>query len=965
MAPTAVERHVNGVQTNGLLGPQTLIQILENAALSEDEARKETGLWLYKPETDGTLPLRWTYKELLSDAKSKAKILLHYLETQFPADTLAEKRKIVLLHFDNHVDGIAWFWAVVSAGLLPAISPPLSANVAQQEQHIQHLTTLLETPVVLSTDRLIKRYPELGSGSLTVTIEQLLSQASNVVIDEPHNTTNGKYEAQPPSGEEPAVLMLTSGSTGNAKAVELTVPQLIAAVRGKSKALRVSENARFLNWIGLDHVANLVEIHLLAMYNKADQVQMQAHDVISDPILFLKAIDTHRVTNTFAPNFFLALLTKRLAIAESEASTITDLDLSCLETVVSGGEANLVETAKVLCAQLEKLGVRRSVLYVAYGLTESSAGLTYGLFDPEYEDHEEHEFASIGKSTVAAKVRVFGDGKEAEPYEIGELQLSGNAIFKSYYRDPEATKKSFTSDGWFMTGDRGYIDRNGGLNIAGRSKEILIINGVNRAPQDIEAALETASLVGVVSSYFATFSHRPKGSDTEGYCVVYSPENTFEDPKRRDEIAESIARAASVVPGVRPEWLIPLPVSRLEKSSLGKLSRTRLKKQFDQGVFDDVRIRSRIPIQTYVHASYVAPSNKTETKVVEALSEMLEMPANLISVDRTIFELGVTSLTLFRFEHLLRKHISLDVGVSIITFLNSPVIRDIATAIDNANSHEYNPVAQLQARGSKLPLWLVHPASGNVLAFLPLARTIVDRPLYALTARGLGNNEKLFDSIPEMADTYFQHVKRTQPKGPYALTGYSLGTTVAFELAKRLEANGDEVAFCAALDSPPHIIPLVGPLDWTAAAIRVTYFLELIAQDDIPKYEVEFKGLSQVEVVNRLLEVSFPEQLAKLKLTTAQLMAIVHVTDNFGKMGKVYQPEGTVRKMDVFYCIPLKSVCLNKEKWVAEHLGAWQDFSREPIEVIECEGDHADMLNAEYVEGFEQRLSKVLAARGI
>jgi surfactin synthase thioesterase subunit len=164
----------------------------------------------------------------------------------------------------------------------------------------------------------------------------------------------------------------------------------------------------------------------------------------------------------------------------------------------------------------------------------------------------------------------------------------------------------------------------------------------------------------------------------------------------------------------------------------------------------------------------------------------------------------------------------------------------------------------------------------------------------------LGNNEKLFDSIPEMADAYFQHVKRTQPKGPYALTGYSLGTTVAFELAKRLEANGDEVAFCAAMDSPPHIISLVGPLDWTATAIRVTNFLEPIAQDDIPKHEVEFQGLSQVEVVNRLLEVSFPEQLAKLKLTPTQLMAIVHVTDNFGKIGKVYQPQGTVRKMDVF-----------------------------------------------------------------
>ncbi|CRG90561.1 hypothetical protein PISL3812_07605 [Talaromyces islandicus] len=960
MAPPVAELGVDSTQGNGLVD---LVGILHHAALSKDEVGKERGLWLYEPGTDGTLPVRWTYKELLSEAKRKASILSRYLEAQVPAGLSGVKRKVVLLQFDNHIDSIAWFWAVVSAGLLPAISPPLSANVAQREQHIQHLMTLFETPVVLSTDRLIKRYPELGSGPLTVTIEQLLSsQSSNNIIDDHNPTTNGKYESRPPRGEEPAVLMLTSGSTGNAKAVELTVPQLVASVRGKSKALNVSENACFLNWIGLDHVANLVEIHLLAMYNKVDQVQLQAHDVISEPVLFLKVIHTHRVTATFAPNFFLALLTKRL---ESEASSITGLDLSCLKTITSGGEANLVETGKALCAQLEKLGVTKCPLYIAYGLTESGGGLSYGLFDAEYEDDQGREFASIGKPTIAVKVRVFGDGKETEPYELGELQLSGDAIFKRYYRDPEATKNSFTPEGWFMTGDRGYIDRTGALNIVGRRKEILIINGVNRAPQDIEAALETANLPGVVSSYFAAFSHRPKGSDTEGYCVVYSPEITFEDPKRRDEIAESIARAAAVIPGVRPEWLIPLPLSRLEKSSLGKLSRTRLKKQFDQGVFDDVRIRSRTPIQTYVHASYVAPSNDTEQKVVEALSYMLEMPANLISVDRTIFELGVTSLTLFRFERLLRQHISLDVGVSIITLLNSPVIRNIATAIDNANSHEYNPVAQLQARGSKLPLWLVHPASGNVLAFLPLARTMVDRPLYALTARGLGNNEKLFDSIPEMADTYFEHVKRTQPKGPYALTGYSLGTTVAFELAKRLEANGDKVAFCAALDSPPHIIPLVGPLDWTAAAIRVSYFLELIAQDDIPKYEVEFRGLSQVEVAERLLEVSFPEQLAKLKLTTAQLMAIVHVTDNFGKMGKVYQPKGLVRKMDVFYCIPLKSVCLDKQKWVAEHLGAWQDFSREPIELIECEGDHADMMNAQYVEGFEQRLSKVLAARGI
>lgn len=82
-------------------------------------------------------------------------------------------------------------------------------------------------------------------------------------------------------------------------------------------------------------------------------------------------------------------------------------------------------------------------------------------------------------------------------------------------------------------------------------------------------------------------------------------------------------------------------------------------------------------------------------------------------------------------------------------------------------------------------------------------------------------------------------------------------------------------------------------------------------------------------------------------------------------MGKKYEPEGKIKKMDVFYCTPLHSVCLSKEKWVSDQLAKWQDFSREPIEFIECEGDHADMLNSTYVEGFEERLNRVLAARGL
>ena len=170
---------------------------------------------------------------------------------------------------------------------------------------------------------------------------------------------------------------------------------------------------------------------------------------------------------------------------------------------------------------------------------------------------------------------------------------------------------------------------------------------------------------------------------------------------------------------------------------------------------------------------------------------MLNIPAEEISVDKTIFEIGITSLTLFKFEQQLRQR--LDKDASLIALLNNPVISNISETIDRHASRGYNPVVAIQHHGTKNPLWLVHPASGNILAFLPLARTILDRPLYALTAKGLSSQEALFSSIPEMVDTYVVHIKQTQPTGPYALTGYSLGTTVAYELAKKLEADGNEV----------------------------------------------------------------------------------------------------------------------------------------------------------------------------
>lgn len=913
-------------------------------------AESPLSLCVYQPGSTQENPIAgdFSYSTLLRSAEDRARLLSHVPGIR--------KHKIVLIHFDNHRQNIEWLWAVIRAGFIPAISTPFSTDIHQRNEHLHHLRNLLDDPLMLTSEHLLTQYPEM---------QDLTLRTVEAVAKPVHGSVNG--DVLPPFGaqnvDDPALLMLTSGSTGHAKAVALTVPQVLSSVCGKSENWDTSSSSVFLNWIGLDHVANLTEIHLHAMLVGAKQVHVQANDLLSDPLLFIHFLAEHRITHTFAPNFFLALLEKNLSAAES-SDPIHSVDLSSLESVMSGGEANVVQTANNVSKLFEGLGAQSQVIRLGYGLTESCAANMYGVLDPEYEASEGHEFASIGKPISGSKVRISkDDGTPAKADETGNLELSGPVIFKTYYNDPISTEKAFTADGWYITGDRAYIDSYGKVNMAGRAKEVIVINGVKHFPVDIEAAVEKASLPGVIPSYVGSFAHRSEGSATETYCVFYGSA-----PSEDDRIAttDAIAKIASGTIGARPKWVIPLPQDRLDKSSLGKLSRQKIQASFEKGAYDDVKVDVRSAMREIALKSRVAPTTETETKIIEVLSAMLDLPSDEVSVDRTIFELGLTSVGLFRFEQNLRKVVTIDSGVSVITFLSNPLVRSIANAIDNQHSREYNPVVQLQARGTKSPLWLVHPASGNVLAFLPLARTVKDRPLFALTARGLSNNESLFSSIEEMSDTYYRHVKATQPAGPYALTGYSLGTTVAFELAKRLEADGSTVAFCAALDSPPHVIPLVENLDWTAAAVLVSYFLELIPQDSVPGYISRFHGQPKPQLIQSILDVSRPAQRAVLNLDVQQLLAIVNVTDNFGSMAKVFHPQGAVRKVDVYYCTPLHSVeKRGRKEWIEGHLSKWQDFSRERIEFHECEGDHADMLNPTYVEGFEERLARVLAMRGI
>ena len=773
---------------------RNLYLLLETVA----EKHPGNGLLIYSPGMVDAVGTTLTYPDLLSRAQLNAN-LIHKLD--------AGPGSIVLLHFNNHLDNLVWFWSVVCAGLIPALSTPFTNNAEQRKKHIAHLRQVLDDPICLTSKGLLSEFAKQDAlrlrtiDSLTLGAESLNGYLQKDRLYFP--VVQGQFKR----ADDLAVLMLTSGSTGNAKAVSLTHGQMLDSIAGKCDAHNTKESP-FLNWVGVDHVACLTEIHLHAMWAGASQVHVQAADLVPHPLRFLQLIQRHRVAHSFAPNFFLASL--RRALESPDATELRNsLDLSTLRTIVTGGEANVVETCVALTKLLNEHGASSNVLSPAFGMTETCGGSIYSKDCPRRDIECNNEFATVGSCISGMDMRITDDsGKDIGRDVAGNLEVRGPVVFSKYYNNPKATSDSF-HDGWFITGDRGIIDSLGQLTLTGRAKETVIINGVNYFPYEIETTLD--DIPGAKPSYTLVFPHRRPGAQTETLCVVYLPTYAADDVLARVETSDAISKAIMLQTGVRPD-VIPLDEVILQKSTLGKLPRAKIRSAFENGSFRAFQNSNGEIIASHKAASYEPPANEVEELISSVYEDVFDVPKQELGVKTNIFVMGVNSIDIIRVKQVLDKKLQLD--VPIIMVMTNPSIRSLANALEDLRKpHVYNPMVVLQSQGSKTPLWLIHPGMGEVLVFLALASHFTDRPVYAIRARGFEEGELPFSSISEVVTTYHAKIKATQPTGPYAIAGYSYGSMIAFEITKLLNRNADEVKFLGILNLPPHIAFRMRQLD--------------------------------------------------------------------------------------------------------------------------------------------------------
>lgn len=560
----------------------TIQRVLQDKA----EAKNPGRIFCY-PFGEAANPKIVTYTQLFHQAKVIARTIqgLKNYRVAHP----------IILHFDDHWDVILWFWAVLLAGGLPVLSSPFSNIDEDRRKQIENLAVLLQAPLCFTRSKLV---PLFGSShdihvhsietifndcdektstyrKLHATYEDHSSNnftnghgndtVSNPVRDLPTEGTDSSSEKTSDNNKDksPLMLMLTSGSTGNAKAVCFTHEQVLAAVSGKSSIRNYPRDRSLLNWVGLDHVAGLIEIHLQALWLGLDQVHVSAADIVTSPTTFLEMISRHRVALTFAPNFFLA----KLVATYKSIQQPSELDLSSLVSVTSGGEANDTKTCVAASALFSRYGAPSNVLIPGFGMTETCAGSIYNTICPEYDVARGHTVASLGKCMPGIEMRiVLPEGNASPNDESGDLEVRGKVVFKGYYRNESATNSAFAPGQWFRTGDRGFIDSNGNLNLVGRAKEVININGIKIVAADIQTAVENA--LGDRVARLVVFS--TVASHTERVTVAYIPKEFPTNDGDAAEIARvvtqtCVVRTASkpLVFALREETIPLLPVSTL------------------------------------------------------------------------------------------------------------------------------------------------------------------------------------------------------------------------------------------------------------------------------------------------------------------------------------------------------------------------------------------------------------------
>jgi amino acid adenylation domain-containing protein len=749
----------------------------------------------------------------------------------------------------------------------------------------------------------------------------LLSQDEATLRHESGESTLGRVGA-----ENPAYVIYTSGSTGNPKGVLVAHGSLVNYIESRAEELALQPEDRMLQFASSSFDTSAEEI--FSCLTRGARLVLRSESMPGSVAEFLRSCEELGLTVLDLPTAYWHEVTAALCTGCLGWPR-------CVRQVIIGGEAALPDR---WAAWRNRVG-REVRLFNTYGPTEATivaiACELSRLSDPEAAGRA----VPLGRAIANARVYPLDRELSAVPMGLaGELHIGGVPVARGYLHRPRLTAEKFIPDPigdrpggrLYKTGDLTRHRADGNLEFLGRVDDQVKVRGFRIELGEIAAVLgehPAVREVEVLAPLDASGDRR-----LQAYLVTDS------------EVALSAGALDAALAGRLPDYMIPsvfVFLEALPRTPSGKLDRRAL-----AGIK---------PEMAGGHGPTVAPRDALELELVQIWEELLD--TRPIGVTDDFFARGGHSLLAVRLMACLERRLGRALPVAAL-FQHSTV-----EALAAALRHETEPLAQsslvaLQPGGSATPFFCVHPVGGNVFCYVELARHLgPEQPFYALQALGLDGSQQPLSRVEEMAAHYLETIRGVQPQGPYLLGGWSVGGLIAFEMARQLQARGQEVGLLVLMDSraqQPHDELEEGgdlePLAIFALDLGLSLDRLALSAEELGRLSTDEKlalVLEEAKAAKKLPpEVGLPEARHLFRVFESTLIA-----------EERYDPRPYPGQVYLF-----RARDGSGKETLSSDLG-WGRYAQGGVTVEEISGDHFSFLQQPHVAQLAERLEVQIANR--
>ncbi len=560
--PTAAERRLPDAS------PATLADALDAAA------RHPTGVNLYG--------LRGELVEVLPYTRLRVNAL--DLAGRMQAAGLRPGERVGLVA-ETSAAFVTSFFACQYAGLAPA-PLPLPTPLGGSDAYVDQIARLLAQARAAAA---------FGPAALQPLIAEAVARAGVRLLTPLSELPDGEVRRVEAAPEDACYLQFSSGSTRAPTGVVVTHRALMANAHAITRhGLAVGAADRALSWLPLFHDMGLVGF-LLSPLTMAMSVDLMAPDAfVRRPLLWPRLIGETGATISYSPSFGYELCARRAETAE-----LAGLDLSRWRVAGVGGDMVRAGPLDAFARRFEGQGFSERAFVASYGMAEATLALAMAPLGAgaRRETLATDRLERMGEATAAsgeARARDFIrcgpvlPGHELEVRDeagavlperrVGRIFVRGPSLMQGYFEQPDATRAVLGPDGWLDTGDLGFLSE-GELTPTGRAKDLILQNGRNIWPQDLEWTVE-AEVVGLRSGDVAAFP-----SATEDGGVVALVQTRVRDPAARTQLKADVAGLLRARHGVEAQVRL-VAAGALPQTSSGKLRRARARELFLVGAFE-------------------------------------------------------------------------------------------------------------------------------------------------------------------------------------------------------------------------------------------------------------------------------------------------------------------------------------------------------------------------------------------